>query len=250
MESKKGTTEETRMILRWMSDERRSCLDQFESSFSNRDYEEFSDIDHALIQMPSYNLSYDDTQAISHYSGLGYFSINRAAKGMWNYEDNGSIDRRRIFEDYVEELSTTISNNGKSIGNTKVYRGVPIKYFRIYGIRSIDELEALNGKYLLDKGFVNTSLVEEDSFFDRNPNNGINYNVKIEYLVPEEFTDGMCIVRDSAYKNESEYLINTWNLAQVVGVERIGSDKAKVTALLVPKRVYDDAYAMREGNVK
>lgn len=250
MESKKGTTEETRMLFRWMSDERRTCLDQFEGTCSKRDYQEFSDIDHALIQMPSYSLSYDDVQAISHYSGLGYFSINRAAKNMWNYEDNGSIDRRKMFEGYVEELSTAISNNGKSIGDVKVYRGVPVKYFRSYGINSIDEIDNLNGKYLLDKGFVSTSLVEEDSFFDKNPNNGINYNVKIEYLVPEEFTDGICIVRDSAFKNESEYLINTWNLAQVVEVERIGSDKAKITALLVPKKVYDDAYAMREGNVK
>ena len=64
------------------------------------------------------------------------------------------------------------------------------------------------------------------------------------------FTDGICIIRDSAYKNESEYLINTWNLAQIVGVERIDEDKAKITALLVPKKVYDDAYAMRESNVK
>ncbi len=61
-----------------MSDKIRTCLEQFESSFDKRDYEEFSDIDHTLIHIPFYDLSYGDVQAISHYSGLGYFSINRA----------------------------------------------------------------------------------------------------------------------------------------------------------------------------
>ncbi len=90
-----------------------------------------------------------------------------------------------MFEGYVDDFSTVIENNGQSVGNINLFRGIPIKYFRSYGINSIDELDCLNDKHLFDKCFVSFSLVDDDSSF----------------------------VRDLTYKNESEYLIDTWNLA-------------------------------------
>lgn len=245
----KGTTRVTRMIMRSLSDERQNALETFCSSCDSRDYQKFDNLESALMFMDLPVLSDEDRLALSHYSGFSYFALNRAIKGKWNYEDNGTIERFNECKRNAEELSQAITNNQRSIGNTKVYRGVPLKYFRDYGISSLEDLECLKGKYLLDEGFVSTSLVEGECFYRKDPKNGINYNVMIEYSVPEEFTDGIVTAVESHFTRESEYLINIWSMAQVTDVVRDGAGMI-VKATLVPKYVYDEYYAMQAGAVK
>lgn len=250
MENRIGTSETTRMVFKWLSDERNQMLDSYCSECSRREYKKFDNMDQVFTNIEIPKIADQDRESLSHYSGFSHFSLNRAAKGTWNYEDNGSIERHNEYMKYVDELHDTIQNNQVSMGNIRVYRGVPIKYFNEYGIRSVDDLEMLEGQYLLDRGFVSTSLVEDECFYRKDPKNGINYNVMIEYLVPEEFTDGVCLGYVSHYVDEGEYLINTWNLAQVIGVSRDGEDRAIVQAMLVPKKVYDESYSIEVGNVK
>lgn len=250
VKEKQGTSQTTRMIFGWLSTERRNALDSFCSECGKREYTKFTDLENALMFIPLPVLNDEDKLALSHYSGFSYFSLNRAIKGKWNYEENGHISLFEERKRQAEELSKAISNNQSSVGNIKVYRGVPLKYFRDYGINTIDDLESLEGNYLLDEGFVSTSLVEEECFYRKNPGNGVNYNVMIEYLIPEEFTDGICNVGESHFINESEYLINTWSLAEVTSVKCDGEDRAIIQALLVPKKVYDEYYAREAGVVK
>lgn len=245
-----GTSKTTRTIFRMISDERQNNLDSFCSECGQREYTKFTDLDQALMFVPIPVLDDKDKLSLSHYSGFSHFSLNRAAKGKWTYEENGDMTRYEEYKGYVSSLSQAISDNQSSVGNISVYRGVPLKYFRDYGIESLEELTALEGKFLLDEGFVSTSLVEDACFYRKDPKNGINYNVMIEYLVPEEFTDGICNVGESHFVNEAEYLINTWSLAQVREVRRDGENGAIVQALLVPKKVYDEYYAREAGNVK
>ena len=72
---------------------------------------------------------------------------------------------------------------------------------------------------------------------------------KIKYLIPEEFGDGICLSKFSYAPNQCEYLINTWNLAKVVDVTK-EEDGAVVTAVMIPKKVYDKSYAYDAGAVK
>ena len=246
---RQGTTFTTRMIMNSLSDERRSDFDSFCGECNGRSYEKIEDIDKALMFINLPVLNDEDRLSLSHYSGFSYFDLNRAIKNKWTYEENGTQERFNEFKKYAEDLQNTIANNQASIGNVKVYRGVPLKYFREYGINSLDELDSLKGQILVDQGFVSTSLVEDDCFYRKDPNNGINYNVMIEYSVPEEFTDGIVMVGESHFTGESEYLINAWSLAQVSDVVRDG-DGVIIKALLVPKYIYDDYYAMQAGRVK
>ena len=246
---RQGTTFATRMIMNSLSEERQNAFDSFCGECSSRSYEKFEDIDKALMFVSLPVLNDDDKLSLSHYSGFSYFSLNRAIKNKWTYEENGTQERFNEYKKYAEDSQAAITNNQSSIGNAKVYRGVPLKYFRDYGINSLDELECLKGKFLVDEGFVSTSLVEDDCFYRKDPRNGINYNVMIEYSVPEEFTDGIVMVGESHFTGESEYLINTWNLAQVNDVVRDG-DGVIIKALLVPKHIYDEYYSYGTGCVK
>ena len=245
MENKIGTSATTRSVFRWISDERLGMLDSYCSDCAKREYTKFDSLDQAFVSLEYPKISDNDREALEHYSGFSHFSLNRAAKGTWSYEDNGNMEMHNTYNQYVEEMCGAIENNQSSIGNVRVYRGVPIKYFREYGISSIDDLEMLNGQYLLDRGFVSTSLVEDECFYRKDPKNGVNYNVMIEYLVPEEFTDGIIMGGVSHYEEEGEYLINVWNMAQVTGVRKESDDRAVVQAMLVPKRVYDESYDIK-----
>ena len=94
----------------------------------------------------------------------------------WSYQ-------RERFDKIATDLRDAIDDNQRSIGNVKVFRGVPISYFSEYGISSLDDLRSLKGEFLLDKGFVSTSLVEDDCYYKKENELGLNYNVKIEYSI-------------------------------------------------------------------
>ena len=243
-----GVSKDVRRIMRYISDERQNMIGSFCSECKDREYQSFVDPEMALMSISQPSLMGDDADIFVNYSGYNFRHINNAMRGRWNYEENGNLDKRS-FEEIGNRMKSVIDNNQYSIGNTKLFRGVTIDYFRDYGIHSLDEMDALRGQMLLDKGFVSTSLVEDRCFYKMDNELGLNYNVKIEYLVPEEFTDGICLSSLTYSPSQCEYLINAWNMAKVVDVIHDG-DGVIVKATLVPKKVYDEYYDMNMGSVK
>ncbi len=244
----KGVSKYVSQVLRWMDPELQDGFYSFCSEAARREYTEYTNLDMALmcIGKPNYG---DEVDAFVEYSGVNFRHINSAMRDRWNYEDNGHIDRKERFREVGSRMSSAIDQNQASIGNTKVFRGVTLDYFRDYGIESMDELELMKGNFLCDKGFVSTSLTRDASFYKRETDLGLDYRVGIEYLVPEEFGDGICISNVAYDQDQGEYLINTANMAKVVDVRRDG-DGVILTAVLVPKKVYDKYYQIQAGSVK
>ena len=243
-----GVSKDVKRMMRYISDERQNAMGSFCSEVNDRDYREFSDPELALMSIDQPPLTGEDADVFLNYSGYNFRHINNAARGRWNYEENGSLDKSQ-FESIASRMKKCIDENQSSVGNIKVFRGVTLDYFRDYGIHSLDEMDALRGQMLLDKGFVSTSLVEDRCFYKMDNDLGLNYNVKIEYSLPEEFTDGICLSSLTYSPGQCEYLINAWNMAKVVDVIRDG-DGVIVKATLVPKKVYDEYYDMNMGSVK
>lgn len=237
-----GISRNVKMILGWLSDETKLALNCFCAECLGREYEKFDNLDDAAAVLGLLNASFANKETLRRYSGLSYFNLNSAARGTWNYHDNGHIDGKAEYDAKVDELKDVIKSCGSSAGNVKVYRGVPVDYFREYGISSLEELSSLRGNYLYDMGFVSTSVTEDRCFYRSDPKNGVKYNVMVEYLIPEEFTDGVFMVNASNYVKEGEYLINACNLAYVSDVEMDGDSGAIVRAVLVPQNVYDCYY--------
>ena len=245
-----GTSKDVSRVFRLLDTDEINNISSFSSACSNRFYREFRDSDVALIHCDSGSYSSDVIDVFNNYSGFNYRRINASARGKWNYEKHGHSKERERFDKIATDLRDAIDDNQRSIGNVKVFRGVPISYFSEYGISSLDDLRSLKGKFLLDKGFVSTSLVEDDCYYKKENELGLDYNVKIEYLVPEEFEDGVSIGNVSYSPGQNEYLINAWNIASVSDVRMDGEDGAVVTTLLIPKKVYDKAYRHEVGAVK
>ena len=240
-----------RLFLRLIPEDEKENITMFYNECIDRDYKEFDNIEMALMDIDNgYKYKYDDMEILSYFSGFEYSRINAAARDKWYYQRHGNINDKPKYEKIVREITEAIDKNQNSVGNIKVFRGVDLSYFSEYGISSLEDLEGLKGGFLLDEGFVSTSLIEDNCFYRKTNNLGLNYNVKIEYLVPEEFGDGVALGYFSHHPDECEYLINSYNMAQVVDVNKDGVDGAVIQAMLIPKYVYDKAYRNQTEVVK
>lgn len=246
-----GVSREVKSVIRLIGEEGRNNISSFYSGCLDRKFEEYSNLDMALMSIDNgYVYSETAKDVFTNYSGFNYRRINAAARNTWNYDEHGHINEKPRFDRIAYELKNAIDENQNSVGDIKVFRGVPLNYFSDYGISTLSDLDSLKGGFLLDKGFVSTSLTDDTCYYKKENELGLNYNVKIEYLVPKEFEDGVSISNVSYSPNQGEYLINSWNLAQVVEVSMDGNDGAIIQAMLIPKKVYDKSYDYKSGNVK
>lgn len=251
MENKKGLSKDVNTFLRMISEDDKVNIDNFYLECLSRNYCKIND----LSEIPNYicnaELSYDDMEILLNYSGYNYKHINAALRGTWNYEDNGNIGNMPVYKEDGRNLSKLIMNNpSELLDNIIAYRGVDINYFKEYGIEKIEDLNELKGQILFDKGFVSTSLLEERCFFGMDNDLGLNYNVKMEYIIPSEFKDGIYLENNMSYSpKQREFVINTSNISKVYDVS---IDKEKNTAfiktVLIPKEIYDDYYKNRSIN--
>lgn len=243
----KVTSKDVKCVFRMLDTDEKDNISEFCCACSSREYRVFDNSEMALMHCDSGSYSSEVRDIFSNYSGFNYRRINACARGKWNYEKHGHFSEKERFDKLASDLRKAIDGNQRSIGNVTVFRGVPLSYFSEYGISSLEDLESLEGCFLLDKGFVSTSFVEDSCYYRKANELGLNYNVKIEYLVPEEFEDGVSIGNVSYSPAQNEYLINAWNMAQVVGVRMDGNDGAVVRAMLIPKKVYDKGYRYEAG---
>ena len=100
---------------------------------------------------------------------------------------------------------------------------------------------------MYDRGFVSTSLLEDNCFFGKDNELGLNYNIKIEYMIPCEFRDGIFLDANMSYSpNQQEFVLNSGNISKVCGVSiDKENNTATIRASLIPKEIYDDYYRTR-----
>lgn len=236
-------------LFRFINEDKSKEIDEYYLFNLTKSYYEYSD-DDCIYTDELY--SNEDIDFIRNYSGYNYKHINNALRNIWNYEENGNIEKKETFLRDGHKLSEIITNQPTKLGNFKSYRGVNISYFNEYGIYNIEDLTKLQGHFLLDNGFVSTSIHEDKCFFKKQNELGINYNVKITYLIPDDFEDGIYLQGNMCYNEEqNEYLINRGNIAKVVNVTINSDNTAHIMALMIPKFIYDEYYAsLRDSKTK
>jgi len=231
-----------RNVFKFISDDRKKLINEYVIDGMTKGYRNIDSSDFI-----NSNISYEDKEFIREYSGYNYKHINNAFRGTWNYDENGNIETMERFRSDGRRLSEIIEKNPSYLTQDfRVYRGVSINYFNDYGIDKLDDLVSLRGRFILDKGFLSTSINEETSFFKKENELGINYNVMITYLIPKDFDDGIYLSGDMTYStNQQEYLINSYNLAKVISVNVNNNGSANLVAIMIPKKIYDEYYAKK-----
>jgi len=243
----KGKNEYLEKLLSYINEEDKTNIDYFYLESFNRKYRVMNNEEELLLLLTQDDLSYEDIQTLLNYSGYNYKHINAVLRNTWNYEENGDISRAPEFRAIANKLQQVIMNHPTTLNDNMVaFRGVDLGCFKSYGIETIEDLKLLEGKYMFDRGFVSASIKEEKCFFKKDNDLGLNYNVKIEYMVPREFRDGIYLNSFMSYTPaQEEFLINSSNLSKVSGVTINEDGTAIVSATLIPKELYDDYYKTR-----
>lgn len=231
-------------ILRLISEEDKENMEYFYFESLTREYKKIDSATDITSLLTPVEISYEEADILLNYSGFNYKHINAVLRNTWNYEENGDVSKIDSYRAVAYRLNEIIQNHPTVLNdNIITYRGVDISYFKEYGIESLDDLKTLEGSYMLDRGFVSTSIQEEKCFFKKDNDLGLNYNVKIEYMIPQEFGDGMLLGTTTSYSpNQHEFLINSANLAKISSVIISDDNTAIVRASLIPKELYDNYY--------
>lgn len=246
-----GNNEYVERILHYIREEDKTNIDYFYLESFNREFKKINDEADIAMLLTEDSLSYGESQLLLNYSGFNYKHINAVLRGTWNYEENGDISKSQEFRDIANKLQHVIMEKPTNLNdNITVFRGVNLSYFKQYGIESVEDLKNLEGKYMLDRGFVSTSVKEDKCFFEQENDLGLKYNVKIEYMVPHEFKDGIYLNGNMSYSpGQQEFLINAANLSRVSSVTINEEGTAIVKATIIPKELYDDYYKNRENEI-
>ena len=249
----------TNSVLKIIGEETMSNVDNYTEEVMGRSYKIFKSLEEIKLFFAKYisgfyaNSNLDDLENIRYYTGVSFKEINAILRDNWNYEDNGLLteEKKSEFIDTARGLSKSIGKVSSELpSNIKVYRGVSLDSFKSYGVNSISDLKNMVGQYYYERGFTSTSLLRDTSAFNSNSESWDNYSIEIEYLVPSEFSDGLPLITDdlSYSKIQTEYLINSGCLSKIVDV-MIGEDgKAYLTAVLIPKKIYDKSYNDQHTN--
>lgn len=246
----KGYSHFTKYLFRYLEEGKAEELDIYVSDVLDRDYltlesdEQVSEVFGEMASEFTMGLTYQQALHLRSYTGFSHKEINALLREKWNYEQHGLLtdEKRREYSSIGQEVEKIVFQFPPLERNVKTYRGVTLAQFSDYGIYSLEDLTAMQGKYFYDSGFTSTSLVRKSSLYNTEAFQIGKRNIEIEYLIPEECHDGALLLDDytSHYKAENEYLINSGSLIRVISVD---IDKQNNTALLravlVPKKVWD-----------
>lgn len=143
----------------------------------------------------------------------------------------------------AENLSKITATAPELPENMTAYRGANLEAFRDYGVTDLADLQGLTGQLYYETGFTSTSLVREQSFYEREFEDKYrrDCNIEIEYLLPQGSRDGiLAATEDLSYSPEqSEYIIDKSSLFKVMGVA-VDGDQARVQMALIPKIAWND----------
>ena len=252
-----GISRDVQTIFRFLSPEKKEEMGFFVHDVQQQDYiafqseeeviELFDDVARQFIT----SLTPQELETLKHYTSFTYKEINAIMRNKWNYEENGALtpERKLQYQKIGYEISEILYKCPSLNTNIKVYRGTSLRQFHDYGIRTLQDLKAMEGNYMYETSFTSTSLLRKKSLLGMKNFFTGERNVEIEYLIPASCQDGGVLLGTdtSYYASENEYLINSSSLAKVLSVEvDEKNNKAFVRAILIPKMLWDPPYFIEQ----
>lgn len=242
-----GTSIQTRFINKLLDEDTKLEIDLIVKEAASYEYEkptsnnEFSD-----------SLSEEERMTIRSYTGYNFKRINAILRNNWNYDEHGA--RTPELEERYKVDIVMMDKIFKKNPNTKnafiAYRGTDLDEFKKYGINSLEDLINLKGKLLYESAYTSTSISKESSYFNKEIFNKIK-NIEVKYIIPPNSNDGIYLGnRDLSYStNQEEYILNKATLSKVIDV-KVNGETAEITAILIPKKIWEKNNNKEKNNVK
>lgn len=248
-----NTNKKLNLILKIIGEENINQTEMFVAEALTREFHKFQSeeeldeyFENNLRQFYENN-SYEDMDVLKSYSGISFKDINAILRNNWTYDNNGLLteEKRKYSQEAADKIRKIILKSPQVPTNMRVFRGVSLSNFRDYGITRIEDLVKIKGEYYHDGGFTSTALLRDRSFFNRPLDWHDTCNIEIEYLIPEEYSDGVpMLTSELSYSPvQTEYLLNSDNLSKIVDVKiSPNKDSAHITMVLIPEKVWNKYY--------
>jgi len=243
-----GENRITNMVLKFLDEKTKYDVEYFVNNsytkkmISFKDKEQVEDYFDEYLKEFLTTLSEDDLLDLKSYTGYTFKNINAILRNNWNYEDNGLLTKEisNKYNNLANVISLLINKFPQLPFDMVTYRGTDITSFKSYGITNLEQLKNLSGKFMYEQGFTSTSVLRENSHFNKTIGNK-NYNIEMKYLISKECNSGALLIDSLSYYDQKEYefLIDKSNLIKIVDV-KIKDDKAYLTAVLVPKTLWNN----------
>lgn len=251
--------EKIEMIFKFMGEDTRNEVGRYLLNSKDKNYLKIQNqgmVDNVFgkqLEEFLYSLNNKQVETLRSYTGYNYRFINAILRNKWTYDLNGELTKEK--SDYYKTLSLEIEKIIRLFPpvniDFKAYRGTPLSYFKDYGINNIEDLNLLVGKFIYEEGFTSTSILEENSFFKKDNELGINYNVNIIYNIDGSYNEGAFVSNDylSYSPSQCEYVINKSSLFKIVDVQIDKENQtATIEATLIPSKIWDVNRYMDEKN--
>ena len=234
----KGYSDSTHLIIKCLQEETKQEIEKLlKSNIKPIDKKDFTE----EIEQFENSVSLDDLQIMKSYTGFDFKWINAILRNNWNYEEHGlkTEEKVRKWQTIGEKISSLIDMFPSTQESFMTYRGTTIREFYQYGIHTLEELNALKGKYLYEKAFTSTSLEEDNSYFGKEIRGEIP-NIEVKYIIPSNSQDGIPLLSSDLnyYLPRKEYVLNKDALSKVLDVE-VKENTAHISVLLIPKRIWN-----------
>ena len=144
------------------------------------------------------NLSPAEHSAVRDYTGTSYVNINAVLRGLESDFDTGNHERASLIHSALSRSSIPQS--------CTVYRGSSLRSLGAYSNARDDELI---GRYIVEDGFMSTSLNREDAF---------GGEIRYEITVPEGANGAYVGYLSHAAHYESEVLFDYGQTMQITDV--------------------------------
>lgn len=244
-----GESRTTKILLRLLGDEKIKEIDSFVRETSGRTFYEIKNEGQLMqffkdsVEKFTTGLSLEDCMAIRSYTGYQFKNINAVLRNNWSYQECGLLtdEIKNKYQILAQEIECLVDKFPSLEMDVKTYRGVELNAFKKFEVNSLNDLEFMKNKYMYEEGFISTSIIKSNSYFNKNFENGKNYNVEIKYLIPKEGEDGALLTDDnlSYSTGQMEYLINKGSLVKILDVKiNTESNQAQLIALLIPKKIW------------
>jgi len=245
-----GSSKKTDMVLRFVGKNKLYEIENFINEMVTQPFleikneKDMSNIFKDSVELFLNDVTEDELLDLRTYTGYSFRNINAILRNNWTYDQNGILteENKKNFINLSEKISKVLKKFPSFPYNFMVYRGVTLSAFKSYGVENINDLFYLKGNYIYEEGFISTSVIEDSCYFNKNLDTGLNYNVKLKYLITPEYDEGALLVDNkmSYSKNQNEFLINKSSLSKVIDVEiNEKLNQAVLTMVLLPRKKWD-----------
>lgn len=202
------------------------------------------------LQQTREKLSDDQKQALRNYSSYNFAWINSVERGFWDYDKLGrkTPEKEAQIRETSRNVDRAICAAPAPQEDFVTYRGTDLSGFGNFGVHSLEDLAALEGQMMVERGYTSTAIDRSHSFVEEEGTLWLGQsNIEMRYRIPGGKKTCVAMLDEtlSHSPQQTEVLLNRGMMSYISKVEYDKPGHATIDAVVVPFELYDPARVER-----